>query len=714
MKLSTLKSFSVLLLLIALGFGIYSNTLNAPFYFDDRTDITENLNIRITELRFNVLHNAAFNSPASARPIANISFALNYYFHGYDRLGYHLVNITIHVLSGFFLFLFIKATIELPLLREQYRHSATIAFAASLIWLVHPLHTQSVTYIVQRMNSMAAMFYILSLLLYVKGRLNAGRRAWPWFVGGGLAWLISLGCKQISATLPLFVFLYEWYFLQNLDRDWVKHQAKYIFGILILFCLVVLMYLWPDPIKTLTNITDFANREFSLAQRIFTQARVVIYYISLLFFPHPSRLNLDHDFPISYSFINPGTTLLSLFIIMSIGAVAIYFARKDLLISFCTLWFLGNLAIESSIIPLAIIFEHRTYLPYMFVSLSTVALMYRYIKPKWLSISVFGVLLVTCSLWTYERNNVWLDSVILWADCVKKSPKKARPHNNLGFELYKQGRTEEAIEHYLQALRIKPDYGKAHNNLGLAFYEQGRTEEAIEHYLKVLQIRPDSAEAINNLGVALKKQGRKEEAIKRYLEALQIEPDYEKAHNNLGLAFYEQGRTEEAIDHFLQALRIKPDYQQAHNNLGLAFYKHGRTEEAINHFLQALQIKPDYVEAHYNLGNTLDRKGQTEEAIEHYLEALQIEPDYEKAHNNLGFALYKQGRTEEAIEHYLQALRIKPDYADAHNNLAIALFRKGNINEAISHFRKALRINPDHIHAKDNFKRLLMLQQKNN
>lgn len=159
MKLASIKPIVVLFFFLTLGVGIYSNTLEAPFYFDDIKNIQDNPHIRLTKLNLKKIVNAAFNSyTTKKRPISYITFALNYYFHQYRLKGYHVVNIIIHILTALFLYLFIKKTLNTPLLSEKYDHPDAIAFFAALMWLAHPLHTQSVTYVVQRMNSMAAIF----------------------------------------------------------------------------------------------------------------------------------------------------------------------------------------------------------------------------------------------------------------------------------------------------------------------------------------------------------------------------------------------------------------------------------------------------------------------------------------------------------------------------------------------------------------------------
>jgi tetratricopeptide (TPR) repeat protein len=240
---------------------------------------------------------------------------------------------------------------------------------------------------------------------------------------------------------------------------------------------------------------------------VLTEFRVVIFYISLLIFPHPSRLNLDHNFALSHLLIDPITTLFAIGAIAGLLGVAIYTAKRQRLLSFCILWFLGNLVIESSVIGLEIVFEHRTYLPSMLVGLMAIVLVYRRIKPKWIGPGVVCALVMVFSVWTYARNSIWSDEVTLWTDCVEKSPEKARPHYNLGTVIGRQGKLKEAMRHYTEALRIEPDHAEAHVNLGNALAAQGRLKEAMSHFSEALRIKPRFAEAHNNLGNALTNQG---------------------------------------------------------------------------------------------------------------------------------------------------------------------------------------------------------------
>jgi Flp pilus assembly protein TadD len=551
---------------IFLVFLIYSGTLEGPFLLDDGSNIKNNPAIRMIRLSWSDLKEAATESPLTNRPLAYISFALNYYFHGYRTAGFRLVNILIHMSTGAFLFLFIKATLGLPAAESRFGKSSWLPYIAVLIWLVHPLHTQSVTYIVQRMNSMASMFYILSMFCYVRARL-AQSPTITWLLAAAclMSGILALGTKETAAALPCFILIYEWFFFQNLSREWLKHRLPFLIAVFILLIGVSLIYLDGQPLARI--LSRYELRNFTLTERVFTEFRVVIFYLGLLIYPHPTRLNLDYDFPLSHSLIDPFTTSLALVAIIGLLAWSFWLAKKDRLISFCILWYFGNLVIESSIIGLEIIFEHRTYLPSMMIILMAFILADRHLRSKVLKIVAVCAIALIFSAWTFERNTIWSNAISLWSDVVKKSPQKVRPHNNLGNALKRQGKLEEAIVHFNKALQINPAYVKAHNNLGTALASQGKTEEAIKHFGIALYINPGYAAAHSNVGVALAGRGELEKAIVHFREALRLKPNYAKVHNNLGAALVRQGNPGEALEHFYTALQLKPDDVQTFNNL---------------------------------------------------------------------------------------------------------------------------------------------------
>lgn len=342
----------------------YSNTFHVPFHFDDRSNITQNPNVQITVFTWDRLERLIKNTyVVSIRVFSYFTFALNYYFGGFNVFGYHLVNFFIHIASGIFLYWFLLLTFNLPSLKEKYGPiSYKVALFSSLIFISHPIQTQSVTYIVQRMASMAGMFYLLSLLFYIKGRLSTGRPRVFYFGGAVLSYLFGVFSKENVAILPLFVALYEFYFFQKLDLSPKGRKVLFILvaGLLVLGGCVFI--LWGKRYIDVT-IEGFQDRPFTMMERVLTQSRVVLYYLSLLAFPHPSRLNLDYDFPVSKAILDPPSTLVSILIIAGLIGYSIWTAKKRPVLSFCILWYFGNLVIESSIFPLEMVYEHRLYLP---------------------------------------------------------------------------------------------------------------------------------------------------------------------------------------------------------------------------------------------------------------------------------------------------------------------------------------------------------------
>jgi hypothetical protein len=486
-------------------FALYANTLNSSFHLDDERVIWNNPAIFMKQVTWDNLATAGLESKIRTRPVAHITFAFNYYFHHLDVRGYHVVNIIIHILTGILLFYLIKTTLSLPSLAERHGNGRTIffiSFTTAAIWLIHPIQTQSVTYIVQRMTSMAAMFYILSMLLYVKARLATGKhRKWALFAGCVMAGILSLGTKENSATLPFFIFLYEWYFLQQDMRFTLspyKRQWFLLAGAFIVFGCLTLIYLGGSPVKS--TISSYAKFDFTLTQKLLTEFRVVVLYVSLLFFPHPNRLNLDYDFLYSPSLFSPAATFFSVMALAGLAVAAVLTARKHRLLSFSVLWFLGNLVIESSFIPLELVFEHRTYLPSMFVILLIVATLYRHlVAQKYLLYGACIIILAISSYWTVERNKVWADELTLWQDCLEKSPNKWRVHNNLGKEYFRRWETDKAIYHYEKALYFRPNDIMPRMNLASALAMKKRYQEAIIQLQIVLNQDPGNLKARKHL-----------------------------------------------------------------------------------------------------------------------------------------------------------------------------------------------------------------------
>jgi len=653
--------FIAVALIAVVALLAYSNTFHVPFHFDDQINIINNPNIQIKQFSWDGLEHLVKNTyKESIRVFSLFTLALNYYFGGFNVFGYHLVNFFIHVASGIFLYWSLILTFNLPSLKEKYGSiSYKVALFSSLIFICHPIQTQSVTYIVQRMSSMAGMFYLLSLILYIKGRLSFGRTRLFYFGGMVLSYLLGIFSKENAAILPLFVALYEFYFFQNFDLS--PKGKKILFSLVggLLILVVFGFIIWGQ--RYINVIAEgYKYRTFTMWERVLTQFRVVLYYVTLLIYPHPSRLNLDHDFPISKTILDPPTTLISLFIIAGLIGYSIWTAKKRPVLSFCLLWYFGNLVIESSIFPLEMVFEHRLYLPavgpFILFSLfmvrgieklkrrgsihrtqnsglinQTPNMKMKRFNSEIADWSILFFIMLFLLIGTYQRNSLWNSEVELWKDCVRKSPQKERTHHNLGNAYYELGRWDEAKEKFEEALRIEAHNALSHNSLGVILARQGRFQEAIAHWKETLRITPDFADAHNNLGNTLVNLGKYQEAIAHYNEALRIKPGFADAHHNLGGALSRLGRHEEAIAHFTEALKIRPDFAEARGNLGNIFTDLGRVEEAIAQYNEALRIKPDFAEVRLSLGLAYLRVGNRDSAMKEYEILKRINPDLAKA-----------------------------------------------------------------------------------
>jgi protein O-mannosyl-transferase len=681
-------------------FVLYSQILRSPFLFDDLPNIKENPYIRITSLSPQALINSGFKSFSSARPVSNISFALNYFFNGYNTPGYHIVNIIIHLLTGLFLFFLLKDTLHitktksLSTLVSDNDNVSLLAFATVLVWLVHPLQTQSVTYIVQRMNSMAAMFYVLSMLCYVRGRL-AKVKTYRWILLGSciISGVLAVGSKEIAATLPFLIIVYEWYFLSNLNMTWLRKNLLNISVGIFISLVLIFLFLGMNPINKIMN--GYIITKFTLPQRVLTEFRIMIMYLGLILFPYPGKLNLDYDFPLSYSLINPPTTLLSLFIILGLFVFSIYIAKRDRIVSFTILWFFGNLAIESTVIPLELVYEHRTYLPSMFVILLAVILLNTYLKPRWARIILLCSVIGIFSVWTYQRNHVWENDYTLWQDCVNKSPNKARTHSNFAMTLIFKGKLDEAIVHFSKAVELSPDVPIVHINLGHAYMQKGIIDEAIVQFKEAIKANPFFAESYQNLAQAMEKSGKPEEALKYYTEALKMEPTNVEVLNNISKTLTSQGRYDEAMKYLFSSLNYSPDNAETFNAIGNVLQMQGKNEDAKKQYFAAIQKNGYYSEAYYNLGMTFIKQGRVIEGTEYLEKAVSLSPDYEKAHASLAAAYYSIFALDNAAQQFKEVLRINPQNLKAQQNLKSCLDLRARLDSAIMDVRKQQEVSPE-------------------
>jgi tetratricopeptide (TPR) repeat protein len=574
----------------------YSNTFHSSWHLDDRPNILDNQGLHISDLNAESLIRTFYTSPQRGgaigkqlyRPVACLTFALNWYFGGNDVFGYHLVNIVIHLFTAWLLFLTILQLLKTPNLAGKYdRREYPIAFIATVLWALNPIHTQAVTYIVQRMASMAALFYILSLFLYIQFRISHKSAARVcYLLGCVLAYALALGSKENSITLPIALFLIEVAFFQDLSSSRMRRiiLLSLVGGLLTLIAIgFYIAFSWDS--SSIGRL--YKNRPFSLTERLLTEPRVILFYLSLLFYPVPNRLSIDHDITLSITFFQPWTTLPALLIVLLLVGLGISQIRKRPLVFLAILFFFLNHLIESTIIPLELIFEHRNYLPSQLIFVPVALGIFwcfdygsgnRVLnRVIWAG---FVALLIGILGWsTYIRNAAWASERSLWEDAMQKAPNSARPHLVMAWDLaYGENERSEnydkALELYTKALPLKRTLNTSpafiYNNIAGIYAKKQEYQTAIAFYEKALKMEPDDTRARFNLVNILVFLGKFSEAS-IHTDILISKNKNNWAYLNIkGLLLLRQEKSQEAIYYLQQALKANPGNNQIRLKLGVA------------------------------------------------------------------------------------------------------------------------------------------------
>jgi tetratricopeptide (TPR) repeat protein len=647
----------------------YHNSFSGPFIFDDSSAITDNPTIR----HFGSAWFPPIDSTAGGRPALNLTFALNYALNGTGVSGYHAVNLLVHILAGLVLFGVVRRTLLQPLLSSRFGTAATpLAFSVALLWVMHPLQTESVTYIVQRAESLMGLFYLLTLYCFIRGaderrqasgirrqELESGSRLpvlrspqpvergeegsaqdsrisplasnlWP--LASICCCFLGMATKEVMVSAPLIVLLHDRTFVAGTFRKaWKTRWPFYL----------ALAGTW-IPLGLLVAGTHGRAGSAGFATHIswwsyaLAQFRAIVHYLRLSLWPDPLLLYYGTSTAARPAEIIPYAVI----VLLLVGGTAVALWRRPA-IGFLGCWFFAILAPSSSIVPIAtqVMAEHRMYLPLIPLIVLAVVGLYRLLGQR----SVVIILAIAAGLGclTARRNYDYRSELAIWRDTVAKCPNNEQALYNLAGVLSTlPDRTAEAISAYEAALRIDPNYAEAHNNLGTALLNlPGRLPDAIAHYESAVRLKPAYTEAHYNLGNALLKMpGRLPDAVAEYEVALRLDPKSAEIRVNLGEALLKMpGRISDAIAQFEAALQIDPNLTEAHNDLGNALFNlPGRLPGAIAQYEAALRLNPNSVSAHYNLGMALlNLPGRTSDAISQFKAALRLKPDLAPARQML-------------------------------------------------------------------------------
>ena len=651
-------------IIVLAALAVYHNTFRVPFVFDDFPSVVDNASIRHLWPLGPVLSPPGNGAGVTARPLVNLSLAVNYTLGGTDVRGYHVFNLVVHALNGLLLFGLLRRTFASPGLGARLgarlgRDAWALSLAVAVLWTVHPLQTETVTCVVQRTESLVALFYLLTLYAFVRATQTPAAIRWPALSIG--ACLLGMATKEVIVTAPVVVLLYDRTFLAGTFRHaWSRHWRVYL-GLAATWLLLGWLLVGAGGSRASAAGFGLGVGVWNYA---LTQCHAIALYLKLAAWPHP--LVVDYGMVIAQRLAQVWPQALLILALLAGTVVAL---RRWPALGFVGAWFFVILAPSSSFVPLVTqtMAEHRMYLPLAAVIAFVVAALHTWIGRS--TFVVCALLAVGLGLATVRRNFDYRSEIALWTDAVEKRPANPRAHYSLGRVLIEAGRIDEGLRHDEEAVRLQPNYAEAINNVGIAMFSVGRVAEAIDHYERAVRLRPDLVEAHGNLANALREAGRLPEAIGHGEIAIRLKPDSAEAHYNLGRALHEAGRAAEAMPRYEQALRLNPILAEAHSGLADALADLGRMPEALTHYEQALRLKPDSFEVNNNYGGALAQTGRGLEAVARFKAALRIDPTSAGAHFNLANLLTSLGSPNEARAHYDEALRLRPDFSAAREAL---------------------------------------------
>jgi Tfp pilus assembly protein PilF len=565
---------------------IYSNTFNAPFVFDDNSSIVYNSTIKS-------LKNALV-AISDNRYLGYLSFSVNYAVAGLNPFGYHVTNVLIHAANALLVYYLITLTFMTPALAGTRLSPGFIAIATAFIFLAHPIQTQAVTYIAQRFASMATFFYLLSIISYVKARLNfietknfSSKRHLGYYLMSIVFACFAMKTKEIAFTLPFALGLYEIYFF-----DKGKSFKKRFLYLIPIFLTLLVIPLTMLELKTSNTINEVADNFDNItkdtwvthtrSEYLYTQFRVIVTYLRLLILP--VNQNLDYDLHVSRTFFS-GDVIASFLFLSMIFALGILAFKKYRLVSFGVVWFFLTLSVESSIIPIRdVIVEHRVYLPSVGFFMAAVALMDQLIPKQKVKIVIVVALISVLAISTYLRNNIWREEEYIWKDAIARAPNNARAYGSLGIVYKKRGEHDKAIELFEKSMSLGKAYPEVFLHLGDIYFDRKDYNKAVMYLEAALKIdfsKKVRLGILNKLGRTYGKLGENEKAVEAFEEAIRLYPDATVPYNNLGVLYARTGQIDKAIDIFEQALKTV-ESKDIYYNLAVLYTEKGNKTKAID------------------------------------------------------------------------------------------------------------------------------------
>lgn len=623
-------------LIIVVGMMAYANSFFGVFLYDDYPHIIASE--RIHEL-------SPLSHLRTRRPLVSLSLAINYRFGELNPRGYHAVNLIVHLLAALALFGVVRRTLRLPRFSKTCGEAAGwLGLAVALLWTVHPLQTESVTYMIQRAESMMGLFYLLTVYCVI--RSADSRRSAFWMTAAVLACAGGMLSKAVMVTAPLFVLLFDRTLLSASFADALKKRWPLYLGLSASWLLLVMVGVVGgvfNPNPTGPASVGFGYKAVTPLEYLATQPGVILHYLRLTFWPRGLCLDYDWQVVRTASQIIPSAA-----VIVAIAVVTVVALWRRAGVGILGTWFLLILAPTSSFIPIRnLAFEHRMYLPLAAVITGVVLCFYRVtvrlgrraIGGKTIYPTILAALLlittIALSIATLRRNKLYHSGTAMWTDVAEKRPENLGAFISLGAALRVAGNLDESADAYRRAMQIDPSSSPTQAGLGLTLVDMELFEDAIAPLKKGLKHGPGEIPVRTGLAFALIRTGRLEEAAEQYRKVLDLDTNHIDARFNLGLFMGQMGRFEEAEEQFRILLSIEPTQISARFKLAGLLLRRQDFKSAILEFRKCLQMDPSFFEAQYYLGVALQDLGSFDEALIAFRRALAIKPDYAPARQAL-------------------------------------------------------------------------------
>ncbi|MCB0220694.1 MAG: tetratricopeptide repeat protein [Chrysiogenetes bacterium] len=594
------------------------SALGGFFLFDDYPSIVHNQAVTLFDP--GSLHSwwlAAFGSPATLRPVSYLSFAIQWWFSPENPAAMRVVNILLHTGAAVFVYLGLRE--GLRLLRESVETAdERLALLGALLWALHPVQTQPVNFIVQRMTLLAGLFAVATFWLYFRGRRTGQRRWYAWAAG---AYGLALLSKENAAVVPVVLVAWEW--LLGPEEAPAARKRRFLWLLAACAPPVAMAGIYAATSSNHFALGALPNRDFTLWERTLSAPRMYLRYVGLLFWPYPQAL--DYGLQPSRSFLDPWTTLPAWAAMGAVLAAIWKWRGRWPIAAFAVLAFVLALAPESTFLNLELFYEHRLYLPSVFVlplvPWGVQALLGRFRMDARGVAAAMGVLLALAAGRTWARNLDWGDEIRLMEKNVVAYPDNHRARENLAMSLRLAKRLEEAEAQAREAIEIAPGSARAYMVLGEILIDEGDSQQSRASLQKALQLDSSLIRAKLALAKSFGTGGDHEQALRYAREAVAENSRHPEAQLYLGIELMELKEFEKAISHFRIAAELDPKSKDAVYNLGLAYAQAGNEQAAIDAWRRADEIAPNQPDVLRNLGIALHRQGDRAQAMLYFQKA---------------------------------------------------------------------------------------------